>query len=68
MIYLLIGGYLFGAIWAFFIGYHHCFESKRASKTYCLKAGYTPDGALAQGFLHGMFSWLVVVSFRLFRD
>ncbi|MCQ2741058.1 MAG: hypothetical protein MJ210_02950 [Alphaproteobacteria bacterium] len=67
MIYL-IGGYILGAVWAFFIGYHHCFEYKQASKSYVLKAGYSPDSALAQGIIHGIFSWLVIIAFRLFKD
>ena len=68
MIFYIIGIYVLGAIWAFFIGYHHCFEYKKASKGYVLKIGYTPDSALAQGIVHGIFSWLVIIAFRLFKD
>jgi hypothetical protein len=67
MVYL-IGGYILGVVWAFFIGYHHCFEYNKTSGSYCLKTGYSPDSALIQGILHGLFSWLVIIAFRLFKD
>ena len=66
MILYIIGIYLFGAILAFFIGYHHCFEYK--NKIYVLKTGYTPNDALIQGITHGLFSWLVIIAFKIFKD
>ena len=66
MILYMIGIYLFGAVLAFFIGYHHCFELK--NKTYVLKNGCTPNGALIQGITHGLFSWLVIIAFKIFKD
>ena len=66
MIFYIVGIYLLGALWAFFIGYHHCFEAK--GKNYTLKTGYTPNDALIQGFVHSIFSWLVIIAFKIFKD